>query len=136
MTMPRRHAVAFLIVLLVSTGQAFASEHYGQVTFAGLPVPGATVTASQGDKQFVTITNQQGVYRLADLADGVWTVRVEMLAFATASQDITIAAGAQPSLWELKLVPFEEIAKIAAPSAANPANRLPQGSGGQEAGSQ
>ena len=47
-----------------------AADHYGQVTFGGLPVPGATVTASQGDKQFVTSTDQQGVYKLADLAEG------------------------------------------------------------------
>ena len=92
-----------------------ASEHYGQVTFGGLPVPGATVTASQGDKQFVTITDQQGVYKVADLADGVWTIRVDMLGFSASSQDVTVAAGSQPSSWELKLMPFEEIARAAPP---------------------
>ena len=92
-----------------------ASEHYGQVTFGGLPVPGATVTASQGDKQFVTITDQQGVYKIADLADGVWTIRVDMLGFSPSSQDVTVAAGSQPSSWELKLMPFEEIARTAPP---------------------
>src|SRR5690349_2162926 len=37
-----------------------ASEHHGQVQFGGLPVPGATVTATQGDKQFTAITDSQG----------------------------------------------------------------------------
>jgi len=115
---------ARLIVLLLAMGSRpglAAAEHDGQVTFGGLPVPGVTVTALQGDKQVVTITDQQGVYRLVDLADGVWTIRVEMLGFSTASQDVTVGAGSEPSSWELKLTPFEDIAAIAAPSAANPA---------------
>ena len=29
---------------------ARASEYFGQVNFGGLPVPGATLTATQGDK--------------------------------------------------------------------------------------
>jgi hypothetical protein len=127
----------WLIVLMLamgSRGELAAAEHYGQVTFGGLPVPGATVSASQGDKQLVTITDRQGVYKLPDLADGTWTIRVEMLGFSAASQDVTVTAGSQPSIWELKLTPFEEIAKLAAPgfqraaaiaipaNAANPAN--------------
>ena len=32
--------------------------------FGGLPVPGATVTASRGAEQVVTVTDQQGSYRL------------------------------------------------------------------------
>ena len=39
-------------------------EHSGQVTFGGLPVPGATVTATAGDKKLVTATDEQGVFRL------------------------------------------------------------------------
>ena len=30
---------------------ALASEYHGQVTFGGLPVPGATITATQGDQK-------------------------------------------------------------------------------------
>ena len=126
---PRRHeenlygmkSVLRLIVLILAMGSRAglaASEHYGQVTFGGLPVPGATVTGSQGDKQVVTITDQQGVYKLADLADGVWTIRVDMLGFLAASQDVTVAAGSQPSIWELKLMPFDEIARLAPPQPA------------------
>ena len=39
-----------------------ASEHHGVVKFAGLPVPGATVTATMGDKKMVAVTGPQGVY--------------------------------------------------------------------------
>src|SRR5665213_694106 len=62
----------------------------GKVTFAGVPVPGVTITATQGDKKVVSATDLSGAYQLADLADGVWTVRVEMHGFETVSQDITI----------------------------------------------
>src|SRR6476619_2863686 len=85
------------------------SDQLGRVVFGGLPVPGATVTASRDAKQVVTVTDQQGRYRLADLADGVWTIRVEMLGFVTASQDVTIASGGPPITWELSLKSFEEI---------------------------
>jgi hypothetical protein len=44
-----------------------ASEHHGQVTFGGLPVPGATVTATKGDKRLGAVTDQQGVYTFTDL---------------------------------------------------------------------
>ena len=52
------------------------------VKFAGLPVPGATITATMGDKKLVAVTDPQGVYSFADLADGVWNLQVEMLCFS------------------------------------------------------
>src|SRR5262245_48985606 len=76
--------------------------------FAGLPVPGATVIASQGDTQRATVTDQQGVYRLANLADGAWTIRVEMVGFSPLSESVTIPAAAPPT-FVLKLLPFAEI---------------------------
>ncbi|SPE39262.1 hypothetical protein SBA3_3140010 [Candidatus Sulfopaludibacter sp. SbA3] len=37
-----------------------ASEHHGQVTYAGFPVPGASVTATLGERRASTTTNEQG----------------------------------------------------------------------------
>ena len=88
-----------------------ASEHHGQVMFGGLPVPGVTVTASQGGKHFVAITNQEGVYTFAGLDDGVWKFQVEMLGFAPQTQDISIAADTPSPVWDLKLLPIEEITR-------------------------
>jgi hypothetical protein len=95
-----------------------ASEHHGQVTFGGLPVPGAMVTATQGDKRLVAITNPQGVYSFPDLDDGMWTFQVEMLGFATQTQDIAVAADTPSPVWELKLLPLEEITRGLPPAAA------------------
>ena len=79
------------------------------MTFAGLAVPGATVTATQGERRVVTSTDQQGVFKLGELADGSWTLQVEMLGFSTIRRDITIAGEAQPTTWELPLLPFDEM---------------------------
>lgn len=86
-----------------------ASEQRGEVTFGGLPVPGATVTASQGDKKFTAITDQQGNYSFPDLTDGQWTIEVDMLCFAPLKQDVTVAPGAQPAKFELKLLPLDQV---------------------------
>src|SRR3954454_11713029 len=87
-------AVTALAVLTLSAG-----EHHGTVKFAGLPVPGATVTAVQGDKKLVAVTDQQGAYSFADLPDGTWNLQVEMLCFATLKQEVAIAANAPSPEW-------------------------------------
>jgi hypothetical protein len=129
-------AIAVLVALTGRFGAA-ASEHIGQVTFNGVAVPGATVVASQGDKRLATSTNQQGLYRFADLADGTWTIRVEMIGFSPASKDITIAADPQPVTFELSLLPFEVAAKdlprLAPAAAAPPATASTNGNQARQA---
>ena len=97
-------AAAFLSAMLLS-----ASEQHGQVKFGGLPVPGATVTATQPGKAFSVITDAQGNYSFADLADGAWTLRVEMLGFASIEQGVTVAHDAPGSEWDLKMLPLSEM---------------------------
>jgi hypothetical protein len=148
----RRFASILLIATALVVGAHHvlaAPEHSGQVTFGGLPVPGATVTASSGDKQLVTATDEQGQFKFADIRDGVWMLRVEMLGFATLEREITIgstpAAAATPEPYDLKLKPFDEITRglpprpVATsqagpqPSASNPPRgaRQPSGQTGQ-----
>jgi hypothetical protein len=104
-----------------------AAEHHGQVKFNGLPVPGATVTAVQGDKKLVAITDPQGDYAFPNLADGVWNIQVEMLCFAPQKEDVAIAPGAPNPTWELKLLPFDEI-KASAPPPPPPTVSSPTAS--------
>src|SRR5689334_17607499 len=92
-----------------------AAEHQGQVKFGGLPVPGATITATKGEQKVVAITDQTGAYTFPDLADGVWNFEVEMLCFAPIKQEVAIAPNAPSPQWELKLLPFEEIKASAPP---------------------
>src|SRR5215472_6495332 len=66
------------IVLIASCLVLSAAEHHGLVQFGGVPIPGVTVTATQGEKKLTTISDDRGSYSFADLADGNWTIRVEM----------------------------------------------------------
>jgi len=88
------------------------SEHHGTVKFGGLPLPGATVTAKQGDKSLNAITNLDGVYSFDDLSDGAWTIQVEMPLFARTQQELTVGAGAAAADFDLKLLPPDQIAAI------------------------
>jgi hypothetical protein len=98
-----------------------ASEHHGIVRFAGLPVPGATITATKGDKKQIAVTDPQGIYTFADLPDGVWNLQVEMLCFTPLKNEVAIAPNSPSPEWELKLLPFDEIKASAPPPAPNAA---------------
>src|SRR6266481_6388201 len=100
--------VCFAICLMVPR-LALASEYHGQVTFGGLPVPGATITATQGSEKIVAVSDQQGGYSFADLADGGWTIQVEMQCFSTIEQTVTIAPNVAAGAWELKLLALDQI---------------------------
>src|SRR6266567_4491822 len=100
--------LVFAMGWLVASSPGAASEYRGQVSFGGLPIPGATVTAAQGSKQFVTVTDQQGLYSFPDLTDGNWTLEVQMTGFSTIKQDVVIGPNAPAGKWELKLLPLDQ----------------------------
>ena len=113
-----------LAMFLAVSLAGFASEQRGQALFNGLPVPGATVTASQNGTQSKTVTDIQGFYRFAELADGPCTIQVEMSGFAVVKQEVTVGPQQAASIWELRLLPLEQInARALAPpvKAASPA---------------
>ncbi len=91
---------------------AQAREYHGVVTFGGLPVPGATVTATQNGKKLSAITDQSGQYRFDDLPDGQWIIEVEMQCFQALHAQVTIGADAQPGKWELTLLPADQLMAI------------------------
>jgi hypothetical protein len=111
----RPFALACLILSLLP-----AAEHYGQVTFGGFPVPGATVTASQAQKTFTTVTDIQGLYSFPDLTEGTWTMHVAMLGFAAVKQDVVVGPNAPPAKWELKLLPLDQIKAEVKAAEASP----------------
>ena len=98
-----------LCALMLLTGAAVASEYHGIVSFHGLPVPGATVTVTEGAKKFTTVTDTQGFYSFPALADGAATIEIKMTGFATLEQPITIAADAPLGKAELQLLTLEQM---------------------------
>lgn len=110
-----------LLTASLAASRAGASEYRGQVLFGGLPVPGATVTATHGGKQFTTITDEQGNFAFADLADGPLIIEVHMLCFAPAKQQVTVAPNAQPLTIELSVLPLDNVnASASAAPVTNP----------------
>ena len=115
-----------ILILAVAAGcfisTLLASEHHGVVTFHGLPLPGAVVTAVQGDRKLVTSTDEDGTYSFRDLSDGTWTVEVQLTGFVKASREIGISPAAPAPTWDLKLAP---------PSAPATAAAVPGPAGGR-----
>src|SRR5580704_3797782 len=110
--------IAALAVVLLS-----ATEHQGQVKFGGLPVPGATVTATQADKTFTAITDPQGAYSFPDLSDGTWSIQVEMPGFAAFRQQVQVAPDSHASEWNLNMLPLNEMHAVAAPAQPASTNK-------------
>jgi hypothetical protein len=114
----RRLCVCAVAAWLLAAAPAWAAELIGQVTFNGQPVPGATVTATKAasgqdatEIKKVTASDPQGVYRFPDLAEGVWTVTVQMFGFAPVAREIKIPPDAPPPPVELALLPLDEITR-------------------------
>ena len=112
---------------LLAAAPAAAAELVGQVTFNGQPVPGATVTATKasggqdgGAIKKVTAADPQGVYRFPDLAEGAWTVTVQMFGFTPVTREITIPPDAPPPPVELALLPLDEITRGLPKQTAEP----------------
>src|SRR6202522_1422454 len=101
--------VVSLGVCAVTSHLAWASEYHGRVTFGGLPVPGATITATRDSQKLVAVSDQQGNYSFADLPDGAWKIEVEMQCFSTMDHRVSIAPNAPAGAWELKLLSVDQI---------------------------
>src|SRR5262249_14845770 len=120
--MARKRLLLNFVRLLAASAaltSLWASEHHGTVKSGGLPVPGATVTAIQGDKKVVTTTDENGFYSFRDLADGVWNIEVSMLGFGTAKKEIGILPNAPDGgpEWELKVMSLAQVKEAIAPPA-------------------
>jgi hypothetical protein len=112
------------LALLCCAAIAAASEYRGVVTFGGLPLPGATITATQGTTKLTAVSDQDGAYKFDDLKDGQWTIEIEMQCFATIHTDVTIAPNMPAAAWELKLLPVDQL--TAKSQIAKPTQGLPQ----------
>ena len=114
----------FLAFCLAGT-RLMASEHHGLVRSNGLAIPGATITAAQGDQKHTTTTDENGAYSFRDLPDGVWTIQVDMLGFGRFTKEVGIAPNAPSPEWDLKPASMAEILAAAKPPAPAPSTAVP-----------
>jgi hypothetical protein len=110
-----------LLAAWIAVAGLMAAEHHGTVKFGGLPVPGASITATRADKKLVTTTDENGRYAFSDLEDGVWRIEIEMVGFARLSTEVGIAFDAPAAEWTLKFLSLKEITAPPAPAPAAPA---------------
>ena len=87
----------------------------GRILFAGLPVPGAVVTASHGEQIVTTTSDADGVFRLSDLDEGRWTLRIQMRGFADATHEIVVPFTGAPLTVALAMRSYAEIVGSAPP---------------------
>lgn len=114
--MRRQLAKALLICALASPfspERAVAAEYYGQVIFGGVPVPGATVTATKGKATLTVTTDERGLYRFADLGEGGWSLEISLQCFVQIHSAVTIGKDATPGKFELTLLPQDELKAMA-----------------------
>ena len=114
--MGRWLARVVLLCCMIWTGAlqvAWATEYYGQVTYGGVPVPGATVTMTQGSKTISATTDERGLYRFADLADGEWKIEIKLQLFEPVHGDVTVSSSATPGKFELTALPMEALTALA-----------------------
>ena len=133
----RPFCITFAVLLAAGFQRAAASEHYGQVTFGGIAVPGATVTAARGGAIVTVTTDERGIYRFADLSDGAWTIDVTLQCFKSVHAEVTVAQKTPPGSFELTLLAPDELAalsttqrdvKVIVPAPAKPKEQALSGS--------
>src|SRR5271157_5684088 len=117
-----------LMIAWIAVSGLMAAEHDGVVKSGGLPIPGATITAIQGDKKIVTTTDDQGAYSFPELADGTWTIEVEMMGFAKLTREVGIESDAPLAEWDLKLLPPGADLTPKPPAPVAPATATPASS--------
>ncbi|MBI3666266.1 MAG: carboxypeptidase regulatory-like domain-containing protein, partial [Acidobacteria bacterium] len=100
----------FLGVLLFLSGPPQAGQLSGTISSAGQPIPGAVVTATQGDRKISISTDESGKYLLEGLAPGAWTVEVEIFDFSKARREVTIGESPVMADWSLELKPKPQAA--------------------------
>jgi len=116
------------IAWLACAGVAAASEYHGLVTFGGLPLPGATITLTQGATKMSATSDQGGVYLIDNLTDGVWQVSIEMQCFTTIRAEVNVDAHTPAGKWELTLLPLDQLmasSKLTEPSIVAPPPSAP-----------
>jgi trimeric autotransporter adhesin len=124
MTLRREHPILWLVcalALFAFPTLAAATEYRGQVTFNDLPLPGATVTATEGATKVSAVTDQNGEYKFDNLADGEWKLEITMEGFAPLDGDVTIAPNMAPGKWELTLLPLDKLLALSKQVEATPA---------------
>ena len=91
---------------------AWCADFHGQVVFAGQPLPGATVTITQGSRKLAAVSDQGGIFNIPGLDDGPAKLAIEMLCFSSLHVDVTVSGATPLGKWELTLLPLDQLTRL------------------------
>ena len=97
-----------------------AADYRGQVQFGGLPLPGVTVTATQGDQTLTAVSDPQGTYWFADLPDGNWSLEAAKPGFSAIKKDVTVGSALPAPTFEMKMLPLDQMQAVEMQPTAAP----------------
>src|ERR1700743_87080 len=109
----RRGAQRACICLVLAAQTRCAAEYHGRVRSGGVPVPGATVTLTQGSTELTTVTDFQGLYEFPKIAEGSWKVSIELRGFTPISGAVTIGATNEQGEWTLQMLDLKDLLTMA-----------------------
>jgi trimeric autotransporter adhesin len=101
-----------------------AAELSGRVLFSGLPAPGATVTVTQLQHVESTVSDGDGAFRFQTLADGTWTLRVQMRGFVDVTREVVVPFTGEPLTIALSMRSYAEIVGTASPPPPVPTENV------------
>lgn len=96
------------------------SDLRGRIEFAGLAVPGASITATRADRVAATTSAEDGSFRIANLPDGAWQVLVEMRGFVTVVREISLPLTESELAVSLTMKPYADVLTSLAVVASPP----------------
>jgi trimeric autotransporter adhesin len=108
-----RGAQIACVCLLLAAQTAWAAEYHGRVRYGGVPVPGATVTLTQGSTEISTSTDSQGLYEFPNIAEGAWKIGIELRGFASVRSSVTIGATNEQGEWTLQMLDLKDLLSMA-----------------------
>ena len=109
-----RIGVQIACVCLVLTALTLrAAEYHGRVRYGSVPVPGATVTLTQGSTELTTVTDSQGLYEFPSVAEGGWKISIVLRGFAPMRGSVTIGATNEQGEWTLQMLELKDLLSMA-----------------------
>ncbi len=103
--------------------KALPAQYSGRVTVNGVPLPGATVTATESGQTFTVTTDQQGLYQFPNIDVGKWHLHLEMQGFRTVEATVTVSKDTPAAAVEMQMLPLADLlasVKAVLPSAPVP----------------
>lgn len=121
------------LFLFVANNAIFAQS--GFVKSGDQPIPGATVTVTQGNQTFSTVTDNEGHYGFQPLGPGTWSVSVEMFGFEPLKKDVDYADAKAAVNFTLQLKESPVLQRLQQFAARRNGGGNAAGFGGGDAGS-